>query len=111
MAMFNCTKSAPVVGGLIRSGVGTKVALVIEVLPYHDHWVVACQPVGRMVRGEWHATQPTRKNTMGGYINGYDFKEVYTNRNLGFHAVTAGEQCPQECLAAVAELTEWCIPK
>jgi hypothetical protein len=111
MAMFKSTKAAPVVGGLIRSGIGTKIHLVIEVLPYHDHWVVACQPVGRMVRGEWRATQPSRLNGNGGYINGYEFKEVYTSGYNGFHAVTAGADCPEECLAAVAQLTEWCIRK
>jgi hypothetical protein len=106
MAMFVNTKHAPVRGGLIRSGIGTKLYLVFEVLPYNGHWVVGCEPVGRLDKGKWVPILSPRTGGYGG-TNGYVWKEVYSRSQLGFHPVRPGPDCPEAAANEISKMLYW----
>jgi len=94
LAMFRATGAAPVVGGYIRSGMATRIALVRQVLAGGNtphQWVCQVVVIGAIYKGVWRPQAPTR---CYGSVNNPLWLGVHSTGSAGWHAVVAGPLCP-----------------
>jgi hypothetical protein len=78
----------PVVGGLVRSGLGTRLARVLHVLPnpsphYVGSWVCCVQQLGHLVGTRWRPPGRQACNRQPTWL------AVHPNARQGWHAVRA----------------------
>ena len=93
--MFLATP-APVVGGLVRSGLGTSLCWVHYVMPHPlttGAWLVATLPCGTCRRGVWQAPGNTHAGSNG--ARAHKWRAVYPARwRAGWHPVQPGPGMP-----------------
>lgn len=85
MAMFNRIEK-PVVGGLIRSGTGTRLWIVTGVYPHPktpNQWLCSCVLGGHVKKGVWH--EP----------NYFRSRENWVATNYWIRPVRIGKDAPQ----------------
>lgn len=93
MAMFKSLQ-APVVGGLIRSGMGSRIMQVVEVVPHPKHgWLCGVLPVGAFSNGRWVQPGHTQQSSYG--YRALKWFHVTASARQGWHPVELGGTFPQ----------------
>lgn len=97
----------PQVGGMVRSGMGTRLAVVLYAMPHpqgQPGWLCHVLPLGSVVQGVWHGPGNTQ---CGGYGHRAGrWLHVWPNSHSGWHPVVAGPGMPAVPLLAAHYLQE-----
>ena len=119
--MFRHVQGPPVPGGLVRSGMGTNISVVLHVLPYPAQpplagptWLCLVQRAGVCCRGvllqrEVPAYVVSTQNIIGWQQPLWHphWVPVHALRRAGMHCVVPGPACPADLLAQAARMARY----
>lgn len=87
---------APQLGGFVRSGMGTRLAVVLAVLPmpagHAGLWLCHVYPAGHVAQGVWHGPGNTQHSAYG--VRAGRWLAVHATARGGWHPVALGPGAP-----------------